>query len=228
MLKYKCTTTPSSLLSPRRQGSLLPHGPHSLSSPSTPPPLALGGKPLTLLHVRTAQTPLGKVTLSLPPSLSPSSPTAALLRRPAPASPSSESAGPQASPSSAGPHRPRPPPPASTGPRRPSSPLSPCHVQRAHAHSCQRADNVLFWPAVTLPSFSLRRPPRRRRSPSPPRSVAFPVAAAPHPRQGQLPSPSQPLPVAAKVSCPPHSCRSPSPPRSAALAVAAAPRRRQG
>ena len=42
-----------------------------------PTPLALGGKPLTLLHVRTAQTPLGKVTLSLPPSLSPSRPTAA-------------------------------------------------------------------------------------------------------------------------------------------------------
>ena len=40
MLKYKCTTTPSSVLSPRRQGSPLPHGPHSLSSPSTPPPLA--------------------------------------------------------------------------------------------------------------------------------------------------------------------------------------------
>ena len=64
-------------------------------------------------------------------------------------------------------------PPARTGPRRPSSLLSPYHVQRAHAHSCQRADNVLFWPAVTLPSFSLRRPPRRRRSPSPPRSAAL-------------------------------------------------------
>ena len=94
MLKYKCTSTPSSLLSPRRQGLLLPHGPHPLSSPSTPPPLALGGKPLTLLHVRTAQTPLGKVTLSLPPSLSPSCPTA------------------PASPSSAGPRLPRPPLPA--------------------------------------------------------------------------------------------------------------------
>ena len=120
------------------------------------------------------------------------------------------------------------------------------------AHSCQRADNVLFWPAVTLPSFSLRRPPRRRRSPSPPRSVAFPVAAAPHPRQGQSPSPSPPLPVAAKVSRPPRRrrspspspspplpvaakvsrpprrCRSPSPPRSVALPVTAALRRRQG
>ena len=82
-----------------------------------------------------------------------------------------------------------PPPPARTGPRRPSSLLSPCHVQRAHAHSCQRADNVLFWPAVTLPSFSLRRPPHSRRSPSPPRSAALPVAAASSRRQGQLPSP---------------------------------------
>ena len=108
---------------------------------------------------------MGKVTLSLPPSLSPSHPTAA---------------------SSAGPRRPRPPPPARTGPRRPSSLLSPC---RAHAHSCQRADNVLFWPAVTLPSFSLRRPPRRRRSPSPPRSAALPIAAAPRRRR----SPSPPL-----------------------------------
>ena len=94
MLKYKCTSTPSSLLSPRRQGLLLPHGPHPLSSPSTPPPLALGGKPLIPLHVRTAQTPLGKVTLSLPPSHSPSCPTA------------------PASPSSAGPRLPRPPLPA--------------------------------------------------------------------------------------------------------------------
>ena len=41
-------------------------------------------------------------------------------------------------PSSAGSRRPRPPPPACTGPRRPCSLLSPCHVQRAHAHSCQR------------------------------------------------------------------------------------------
>ena len=97
MLKYKCTTTPSSLLSPRRQGLLLPHGPHPLSSPSTPPPLALGGKPLIPLHVRTAQTPLGKVTLSLPPSFSPSCPTA------------------PASPSSAGLRLPRPPPPARAG-----------------------------------------------------------------------------------------------------------------
>jgi hypothetical protein len=40
--------------------------------------------------------------------------------------------------SSAGPRRPRPPPPARAGPRRPSSLLSPCHVPRAHAHSCQR------------------------------------------------------------------------------------------
>ena len=50
-----------------------------------------------------------------------------LLRRPSPASPSS-----------AGPRRPCPPPPARAGPRRPSSLLSPCHVPRAHAHSCQR------------------------------------------------------------------------------------------
>ena len=87
-----------------------------------PTPLALGGKPLTLLHVRTAQTPLGKVTLSLPP---------APLR-----------------PSSAGPRRrrPRSPPPARTG---------------------------LALLRVTLPSFSLRRPPRRRSSPSPPRSAAL-------------------------------------------------------
>ena len=150
-----------------------------------------------------------------------------------------------------------PPPPASprfAGPRRPSSLPSPCAVRAralVPAHSCQRADNVLFWPAVTLPSFSLRRPPRRRRSPSPPRSVAFPVAAAPHPRQGQLPSPSPPLPVAlpvaaaprrrqgqssspslplpiaAKVSRPPRHRRSPSPPRSVALPIAAAPRRRR-
>ena len=35
---------------------------------------ALGDKPLTLLHVRTAQMPLGKVTLSLSPSLPPSLP----------------------------------------------------------------------------------------------------------------------------------------------------------
>ena len=174
-----------------------------------PTPLALGGKPLTLLSVQHRRPWAKSHCLSLPPS----HPTAALLRRPAPASPSS-----------AGPHRPRPPPPARTGPRRPSSLLSPC---RAHAHLCQRADNVLFWPAVTLPSFSLRRPPRRRRSPSPPRSVAFPVAAAPHPRQGQLPSPSPPLPVAAKVSCPPRHHRSPSPPRSVALPIAAAPRRRR-
>ena len=91
------------------------------------------------------------------------------------------------------------------------------------AHLCQRADNVLFWPAVTLPSFSLRHPPRRRRSPSPPRSAALPVAAAPRRRQGQLPSPSPPLPISAKVSCPPRRRRSPSPPsRSAGPPVAAA------
>jgi hypothetical protein len=98
----------------------------------------------------------------------------------------------------------------------PSSLLSPCHVQRAHAHSCQRADNVLFWPAVTLPS--------RQASVS----AALPVAAAPHRRQGQSPSPSLPRPIPAKVSCPPRRRRSPSPPRSVVLPVAAAPHRRQG
>ena len=215
MLKYKCTTTPSSLLSPRRQGSLLPHGPHSLSSPSTPPPLALGGKPLTLLHVRTAQTPLGKVTLSLPPSLSPSRPTAALLRRPAPASPSS--AGPQASPSSAGPHRPRPPPPARAGPRRPSSLLSPCHVPRAHAHSCQRTRAS----ELTASVAAKVHPP--------------PVAAALPRHQGPAPPPSPPLPVAAKVRrpprrrcppSPPRSCPTPSPPLPVATKVRRPPRRR--
>ena len=59
------------------------------------------------------------------------------------------------------------------------------------AHSCQRADNVLVWPAVTLPSFILRRSPRRRRSLWPPRSAALSVATAPYRRQGQLPSPWQ-------------------------------------
>ena len=39
--------------------------------------------------------------------------------------------------------------------------------------------------------------------------------------QSPPPSPSPPLPVAAKVSRPPRRCRSPSPPRSAALPVAA-------
>ena len=121
-----------------------------------------------------------------------------------------------------------PPPQASSrfaGPRRPSSLLSPCHVQRAHAHSCQRADNVLFWPAVTLPSFSLRRPPRRHVAAKVSRP---PRRRAPHRRQGQPPSPSPPLPVAAKVSSPSRRRRSSSQPRSAALPVTAAPRRRQG
>ena len=111
-----------------------------------------------------------------------------------------------------------PPPPASprfAGPRRPSSLPSPCAVRAralVPAHSCQRADNVLFWPAVTSPPFSLRRPPRRRRAPSQPRSAALPVAAAPPRRQGQPPSPSLLLPLAAKVSRPPRRRRSPSPP----------------
>ena len=167
-----------------------------------PTPLALGGKPLTLLSVQHRRPWAKSHCLSLPPSLPPTP-----LR-----------------PSSAGPRRPRPPPPARTGPRRPSSLLSPC---RAHAHSCQRADNVLFWPAVTLPSFSLRRPPRRRRSPSPPRSVAFPVAAAPHPRQGQLPSPSPPLPVALPVAAAPHRRQGQSPSPLPQLPVAVAPPRRR-
>ena len=62
-----------------------------------PTPLALGGKPLTLLSVQHRRPWAKSHCLSLPPSLSPSHPTAALLRRPAPASPSS-----------AGPHRPAP------------------------------------------------------------------------------------------------------------------------
>ena len=68
--------------------------------PTSPRPWGQATHPL----VRTAQTPLGKVTLSLPPSLSPSRPTAALLRRPAPASPSF-----------AGPRLPCLPPPARAG-----------------------------------------------------------------------------------------------------------------
>ena len=120
-----------------------------------------------------------------------------------------------------------PPPPTSprfAGPRRPSSLPSPCAVRvRAlvPAHSCQRADNVLFWPAVTSPPFSLRRPPRRRRAPSPPRSAALPIAAAAAPprHQGPPPSPSPPRAVAAKVRCPPRRRRPPSPLRSAALPV---------
>ena len=77
-----------------------------------------------------------------------------------------------------------PPPPASprfAGPRRPSS-LSMCRARTRTRARAQRADNVLFWPAVTSPPFSPRRPPRRRRSPSPPRSVALPVDAAPRRR----------------------------------------------
>ena len=104
-----------------------------------------------------------------------------------------------------------PPPPASprfAGPRRPSSLPSPCAVRAralVPAHSCQRADNVLFWPAVTSPPFSLRR-----RSPSPP----LPVATAPRRHQGPPP--------------PPRRRRSPSPPsRTAGPPVAAAPQVRR-
>ena len=125
--------------------------------------------------------------------------------------------------SSTGPRRPRPPPPARAGlallhwlaqdsprfagPRRSSSLPSPCAARAralVPAHSCQRADNVLFWPAVTSPPFSLRCHSRHRRSPSPPRSAALPVAAAPHRRQGPPPSssPSPLLPIAAKVRRP--------------------------
>ena len=70
--------------------------------------------------------------LSLQPHCCPPPPARAglaLLRRPAPASPAA--AGPSR-------RRPGPPPQARTGPRRPSSLPSPGHVQRAHAHSCQR------------------------------------------------------------------------------------------
>ena len=94
-----------------------------------------------------------------------------------------------------------PPPPASprfAGPRRPSSLPSPCAVcARAlvPAHSCQRADNVLFWPAVTSPPFSLRR-----RSPSPPLPIATKV---------RRPPPSPPLPIATKVLRPTRRRRSP-------------------
>ena len=125
-----------------------------------------------------------------------------------------------------------PPPPASprfAGPRRPSSLPSPCAVRAralVPAHSCQRADNVLFWPAVTSPPFSLRRPPRRRRAPSQPRSAALPIAAAAPRHQGPTPSPSPPPPVSSKVRRPPRRRRAQSPPRSVALSVAAAPRRR--
>ena len=88
-----------------------------------------------------------------------------------------------------------PPPPASprfAGPRRPSSLPSPCAVRAralVPAHSCQRADNVLFWPAVTSPPFSLRRPPRRSR---------FRLLHAPI----RFVSPSSPPHLAAKVSRP--------------------------
>ena len=118
-----------------------------------------------------------------------------------------------------------PPPPASprfAGPRRPSSLPSPCAVRAralVPAHSCQRADNVLFWPAVTSPPFSLRRPPRRRRAPSPPRSAALPIAVAPPRHQGPPPSPSPPRAVAAKVRRPPRRRRPPSPLRPATLPV---------
>ena len=94
MLKYKGTTTPSSLLSPRRQGSLLPHGPHSLSSPSTAPPSPLGASHSPSCMSVQHRRPWAKShCLSHPPSLPP-----APLR-----------------PSSAGPRRPRPPPPARAG-----------------------------------------------------------------------------------------------------------------
>ena len=115
-----------------------------------------------------------------------------------------------------------PPPPASprfAGPRRLPSPCAVRARALVPAHSCQRADNVLFLPAVTLPPFSLRRPPRRRRAPSPPRSAALPIAAAPPRHQGPPPSPSPPRAVAAKVRRPPRRRRPPSPLRSAALPV---------
>jgi hypothetical protein len=115
-----------------------------------------------------------------------------------------------------------PPPPASprfAGPRRLPSPCAVRARALVPAHSCQRADNVLFWPAVTSPPFSLRRPPRRRRAPSPPRSAALPIAAAPPRHQGPPPSPSPPRAVAAKVRRPPRRRRPPSPLRSAALPV---------
>ena len=110
------------------------------------------------------------------------------------------------------------------------------------AHSCQRADNVLFLPAVTSQPFShpsaSATAPRRHRSPSPPLPDAaaprrrrfhappLPVVATPRRRQGLPPSPSPPLPVAALPG--PRRRRPPSPPRSAAPPVIATPRRRQG
>ena len=113
------------------------------------------------------------------------------------------------------------------------------------AHSCQRADNVLFWPAVTLPSFSLRSPPRRRPSPSPPRSAARPVAAAPRraliavwchradlcdpflqipPRRHSSESPSRPLRLRRPTSLLRFAAPF-SPPRFTALSPPLSPRR---
>ncbi len=81
---------------------------HAVVDPALPDPtpLALGGKPLTLLSVQHRRPWTKSHCLFLPPSLPPaplrpSSAGLALLRRPAPASPSS-----------AGPRLPRPPPPA--------------------------------------------------------------------------------------------------------------------
>ena len=93
------------------------------------------------------------------------------------------------------------------------------------AHSCQRADNVLFLPAVTSPPFShpsaTATAPHRRRFHAPP----LPVAATPRRPQGPPPPPSPPLSLATKVRLPPRRRLSPSPPRSAALPVATKVRR---
>ena len=107
MLKYKCTSTPSSLLSPRRQGLLLPHGPHPLFSPSNPTsprPWGQATHPLACPYSTDALGQSHTVTPSLPLSLLPHCACLALLRRPAPASPSF-----------AGPRLPCLPPPARAG-----------------------------------------------------------------------------------------------------------------
>ena len=100
-----------------------------------------------------------------------------------------------------------PPPPASprfAGPRRPSSLPSPCAVRAralVPAHSCQRADNALFWPAVTLPSFlAPPSPPFTPCSPSSPTLLATKVCFS--------------LVAAAADAAPPH--HHTSPPRFAA------------